>query len=189
MKALPFAAREVEPEDVLRAYALGPDLAIDVVAKSREVELHRVVVVFRRQGEIGDLARLGIQAAKRTLIHRVEPDFAFLIELYAQQSGRRLLLELLDWVLDELQRLRVELADEHLAKIRVPDLAFLIHQYVVRLGRRPHHVVLGDDGAGVAALGTRERLKIVWPTVDCAQVDGREIIGELAILLGRSRAI
>src|SRR5437016_14275220 len=188
MESLPFAGLQVEPEDVLRAHALGPYLAIDVVAQSREVELHGVVVVFRRQRVVVDLARLRVEAAERALIHRVEPDLAVAIELDGEQPGRRLVLELPDRVLDELERLRIELADEHLAEIRVPDLAFLIDQYIVRLARRPHHVVLGDDGARVAALGARQRLQFVRPTVDRAQVDGREIVGELPILLGRSRA-
>ena len=51
-----------------------------------------------------------------------------------EQPGRRLVLELLDRILDELERLRIELADEHLAEIRVPDLALLVDQHVVRLG-------------------------------------------------------
>src|SRR2546425_9448979 len=38
-------------------------------------------------------------------------------------------------------------------------------QHVVRLGRRPDHVVLRDDGAGVAAPGTRQRLQFVRPTI------------------------
>src|SRR5256885_16240156 len=93
-----------------------------------------------------------------------------------------------DRIFDELERLRIELADEHLAEIRVPDLALLVDQHVVGLGRRPDHVVLRDDGAGVAAPGTRQRLQFVRPTVDRGEVDGREIVGELAKLLGRSRA-
>src|SRR5438552_17326221 len=126
MESLPFAGLQVEPEDVLRAHALGPYLAIDVVAQSREVELHGVVVVFRRQRVIGDLARLRVEAAERALIHRVEPDLALVIELDGEQPGRRLVLELLDRILDELERLRIELADEHLAEIRITDLALLI---------------------------------------------------------------
>src|SRR5206468_6958991 len=71
-----------------------------------------------------------------------------------------------------------------------PPLASALFPYttlfrsVVRLARRPHHVVLGDDRASVTALGTRLRLQFVRPLVDSAQVDGREIVGQLAILLG-----
>ena len=152
VEPLPFLARQIEPEDVLRADALGPHLAVDVVAQSREIQLHAVVIIFRRQRIIGNLAGLRVQAAERALVHRVEPDLAGMVELDAEEPGGRLILELLDRVFGELERLRIELADEHLAEVRIPDVAFLIDQDVMRLGRRPHHVVLGDDGAGVAAL-------------------------------------
>ena len=46
VEALPFVGRQVEPEDVLGAHGLGPDLAVDVVAQPREVQLHGVVVAI-----------------------------------------------------------------------------------------------------------------------------------------------
>ena len=59
----------------------------------------------------------------------------------------------------------------------------------MRLGGRPHHVVLGDDGAGVAAPRTRQRLELVRPVVARAQIDGRQIVGHLAVLLGLALAV
>ena len=47
MEFLPIAARQIEPEDVLGADALGPDFAVDVVAQPDEVELHAIVVPLR----------------------------------------------------------------------------------------------------------------------------------------------
>ena len=76
-----------------------------------------------------------------------------MVELDTEKPGGRLVLELLDRIFGELERLRIELADEHLAEVGVPDHAFLIDQDVMRLGGRPHHVVLGDDGAGVRPFG------------------------------------
>ncbi len=105
-----------------------------------------------------------------------------------RSSGRRLILEFPDRIFGELERLRIEFSDEHLAEVRIPDVAFLIDQNVVRLGGRPHHVVLGDDSAGVPALWSRQRLQLVGPMVDRAQIDGREIVGHLAVLLRCARA-
>ena len=188
MEPLPCIGRQIEPEDVLRADALRPDLAVDIVAQSCEIQLHAVIVIFRRQRIIGNLAGLRVQAAERALVHRVEPDLAGMVELDAEESGGRLVLELLDRIFGELERLRIELADEHLAEVRIPDMAFLIDQDVMRFGRRPHHVVLSDDGACVLALRARQRLQFVLPMVDRAQIDGREIVGDLAVLLRRARA-
>src|SRR4051812_44727752 len=112
MVALPFTGLEIRPEDVLRADGLGPDLAVDVMADSREVELHGVVIPFRRHRVIRDLAGLGVEAAHRALVHRVEPDLSFAIEVDREQALRGLGLELLDRVFDELEGLRIEFADE-----------------------------------------------------------------------------
>src|SRR4029078_10638512 len=86
-----------------------------------------------------------------------------------------LVLELLDRIFGELERLRIELADEHLTEVGVPDHAVLIDQDVMRLGGRAPRRVLGNDGAGVAALRTRQRLELVRPVVAGAQIDGRQI--------------
>ena len=101
---------------------------------------------------------------------------------------RRVGLELLDRIFGELERLRIELADEHFAEVRVPDHAVLIDQDVVRLDGCAAHVVLGHDGAGVAAGRARQGLELILPVVDRAQIDGGEILGHLAVLLGRARA-
>ena len=165
MEFLPLIARQIEPEDVLRADALGPHLAVDLVVQPGEIQLHAVVVIFGRQRKIGNLAGFRVQAAERALIHCVEPDFAGMVEFDTQKTCRRFVLELLDRIFGELERLRIEFADEHLAKVRVPDFAFLIDQDVMRLSRRPHHVVLGDDGASIPAFRARQRLELVLPMV------------------------
>jgi hypothetical protein len=62
---LPIAGREIDPEDVLRADALGPDFAVDIVAQPGEVELYAIVVVLRGQRIIFDLAGLRVEIAER----------------------------------------------------------------------------------------------------------------------------
>src|SRR6266478_1977707 len=113
VEALPFIGGEVEPEDVLGPDALCPYLAVNVVAQAGEIQLHGIVVVFGWQRKISNLAGLRVQAAERTLVHRVEPDLAGMVELDAQESGRRLILEFPDRVFGELERLWIELADKH----------------------------------------------------------------------------
>src|ERR1700735_4995618 len=63
VEALPFAGGEIEPEDVDGANALGPTLPIHVMAQADEVELDAVVVPFRRQGIVFDLAVVRIDGA------------------------------------------------------------------------------------------------------------------------------
>ena len=77
---------------------------------------------------------------------------------------------------------------EHLAEVRIPDVAVLIDQDVVRLGCLAPHVVFGDDGAGVAARRARQSLELVCPVIGRAEIDGGEILGHLAVLLGRAGA-
>src|ERR1700746_2941822 len=96
MESLPFVSCQTEPEDVLRPDALRPYLAVNVVAQAGEIQLHGIVIVFGWQRIISDLAGLRVQAAKRALVHRVEPDLAGMVELDAQEAGRRLFLEFLD---------------------------------------------------------------------------------------------
>ena len=83
---------------MLRPDALRPYLAVNVVAQAGEIQLHGIVVVFGWERIIGNLASLRVQAAKRALVHRVEPDLAGMVKLDAQESGRRLFLEFLDRV-------------------------------------------------------------------------------------------
>src|SRR5215472_4595230 len=99
MESLPLVGRQIEPENVLRADALGPHLAVDVVAQSREIQLHAVVVVFWRERIIGNLTGLRVQRAERALVHRVEPDLAGMVERDAEQPGGRLILEFPDRIL------------------------------------------------------------------------------------------
>src|SRR5579863_1455176 len=133
MEFVPFAGREVETENVLRADALGPDLAVDVVAQTDEVELYAVVVPFRRQRIVFDGAGLRIDGAERALIHHVEPQHAFLVEGEAELADRRAGFEILKRIFGELERLRIEFRNIKLAEIRVPDIAVLIEDDVVRL--------------------------------------------------------
>ncbi len=46
----------------------------------------------------------------RALVHRVEPELAFFVELEAEQADRRVGLERLDRIFGELERLRIEFA-------------------------------------------------------------------------------
>src|SRR5262249_32029004 len=64
---LPFLAREIETEDLLGADALGPDLAVHVVAQTGEVQLHANVVILFGQGIVFDLAGLRIEIAQPSL--------------------------------------------------------------------------------------------------------------------------
>ena len=77
--------------------------------------------------------------------------------------------------------LRVEPAQELLAEARVPGDAVGIDDHVVRLDGLAPEVILGDDDAGGAALGTRQRLELVLPLRAGAQVDAAEEVGGAAV--------
>src|ERR1700743_1621672 len=131
MEFLPLAAVYIETEDVLRADALGPDFAIDVMAQSDEVELHALVVPLRGERIIFQFAGLRIEIAERALVHRVEPELALLVVFQREQADRSVGLEALDRIFGELEGLRIEFRDEHLAEVRVPDVTVLTEQHVL----------------------------------------------------------
>src|SRR5690242_12497996 len=93
VEAFPPAGSEVEPEDVDRANALGPYLAVHVMAQANEVELHAVVVPFWRQRIVFDLAGIRINGADGALVHCIEPELAFLVEFEAEIAHWRTMLE------------------------------------------------------------------------------------------------
>src|SRR5262249_43360106 len=136
LEALPFLGRKIEPEDLLRAAALRPYLAVDVVAQPDEVQLHTNVVIFRRPRVAFDLAGLGAETAERPRDHRVAPERAVLVDLEREIADGSARFELLNGILSEFERLRVELGDEQLAEIRIPDRALRVDEDVVRLGGR-----------------------------------------------------
>src|SRR6202046_4361525 len=183
VEALPFAGGEIEPEDVDRANALGPYLAVHVMAQAYEVELDAVVVPFRRQRIVFDFASLRIDVADGALVHGVEPEFALIVEFQTEIACRRARFELFCGIFRELERLRIELGNEQLAEVGIPDVTVLIEQHVVRLGRRTPHIVFGHDGARGSFRGTRQRLQRIIPIADRAQVNGREVFGHLAVVL------
>ena len=63
MEALPFPGGEIEPVNVDRADALGPYLAVDVMAQADEIKLDALIVPFRSQRVIFGLAGLRIDGA------------------------------------------------------------------------------------------------------------------------------
>ncbi len=189
LETLPFLGREIEPEDLLRADALRPYLAIDVMAQADEVQLHANVVIFRRQRIVFHLLGLGVEIAKRALEHRVEPERAVLVELEREIADGSARFELLNGILGEFERLRVELGDEQLAEIRIPDRALGVDEDVVRLGGRARQIVLGDDDARRTPGGTRQGFERVLPLRDLAEVDAGEVFGLFAELLRGARAL
>src|SRR5579885_703353 len=188
LEPLPFLGREVEPIYVLRADALRPHFAVDIVAQTDKVQLDAIIIVFGRQRIPFDLLGLGVEISERALVHGVEPERALLVELEREVADRRLLLELGHRVFGQLERLRVELRDERFAEIRIPDVALRIDEDVVRLGRPPRQVVFRDDGAGRAAGRPGEGLEGILPFFDLAQIDAGEVFGRLAVLLGGAGA-
>jgi hypothetical protein len=189
LESLPFPGGEVEPEDLLGADALGPHLAVHVMAQTDKVQLHAIIIVLRSQRVIFDLSGPGIERAERALEHGVEPERAVPVELERQISHRRARLELLDRVFGELERLGIELGDEELAEVRIPDRTVPIHENVVRLGRGSRHIVFGDDDPGCPAGGARQRLERILPLRDLAQIDPGEVFGLLAELIGAARTL
>ena len=77
--------------------------------------------------------------------------------------------------------LRVEPAEELLAEARIPGDAVSIDDHVMRLDGLAPEIVFGDDDAGGAALGTRQRLELVFPLRRGTQIDAGEEIGGAAI--------
>src|SRR5262245_31063041 len=188
LEALPFPGGKIEPEDLLRADALRPYLAVDVMAQTDEVQLHTNVVIFRRQRVVFDLLGLGVEIAERALEHRVEPERAVLVELEREIADGSARFELLHGTFSELERLRVELGDEQFAEIRIPDHALRVDDDVVRLGGRARHIVLGDDDAGRTPAGTRQGFERVFALRDVAVLEAGAVFSVFAESRGTALA-
>ena len=74
----------------------------------------------------------------------------------------------------------IEFAEKILDEIRIPDIALRVGAHVMRRNCFSRQVVFGDDDVGGAALRPRQRPQFVSPSRSRAQIDRRQIGGELA---------
>ncbi len=186
LEALVFTGLEVDAVDVLVPGIIGPDLAVDGVVQSQHVELgHLVVERLRYLVELGEGAASRVEVGKRRLVHHPHPQRAVVgVMLEVERAEGIAGLELGHRDLGKLAGLGIELADILLAEIGVPDGAVTIDDHVMGLHGRLRQVVFGDDDMGAAPGRSRQGLERVVPLRALAQIDGGEIVGDLAVLLG-----
>ena len=121
-----------------------------------------------------------VELGEPGLKHHGQPQIAVCIGLEVERAGGRTGLEHGNGIVAILAGLRIEFAEEILDKIRIPDVALCVGAHVMRRDGFARQLIFGDDDVGGAAFGPRQRLQFVRPRRTAAQIDGREISGELA---------
>ena len=146
LEHLERAGRDVEPQHVVGAGVLQPDLAVDVSAiRADLVDLHVRSVQLRRQAPRLKRLGLAIELRDAALKLHAEPQVLVPVEAHAENAGRRVGLQRRDRVLGDVSRLGIELAEDLFAEARVPRQPLGVDDHVVRLARALRQVVLGVD--------------------------------------------